>query len=185
METWKPVVGFEGAYSVSSLGRVRRDACIVKTERGQRVFAERIKSQFERDMNGYPQVLVTLSKANKAIQRLVSGVVAEAFIGPRPDGLLVLHSDGNSRNNAAYNLRYGTQKENCKDAVAHGTTLKGHRNPFVILTASQVIEIRSRLSHGCPRGIGTKLAAEYGVHPNTIYAIRKGRSWGWLDGNHV
>lgn len=185
METWKPVVGFEGIYSVSSLGRVRRDACVVKTERGQRVFSERIKSQFERDMNGYPQVLVTLSKENKAIQRLVSGVVAEAFIGQRLDGLLVLHSDGNSRNNAAYNLRYGTQQENCKDAVAHGTTLKGKRNPSNILSGKQVIEIRSRLSQGCSRGIGTKLAEEYGVHPNTIYAIRNGRSWGWLDGNNI
>ncbi len=184
METWKPVVGFEGAYSVSSLGRVRRDACVVKTERGQRVFSERVKSQFERDMNGYPQILVTLSKANKAIQRLVSGVVAEAFIGPRPDGLFVLHADGNSRNNAAYNLRYGTQAENCKDAVAHGTTLKGHRNPFVVLTAPQVIQIRKELE-SAKRGDAVKVARKYGVHQETIYAIRKGRSWGWLDGNHV
>lgn len=185
METWKPVVGFEGMYAVSNTGRVKRVACVVKTERGQRVFAERLKALVERDMNGYPQVLVTLSKNNKAIQLLLSGVVAAAFIGPRPDGMLVLHSDGSSRNNAAYNLRYGTQAENCQDAITHGTTLKGRKNPSNVLSGKQVREIRERLAADSSRGVGTKLAAEYGVNPNTIYAIRKGRSWGWLDGNHV
>ena len=70
METWKPVVGFEGMYAVSNTGRVKRVACVVKTERGQRVFAERLKALVERDMNGYPQVLVTLSKNNKAIEQV-------------------------------------------------------------------------------------------------------------------
>jgi hypothetical protein len=47
--------------------------------------------------------------------------VAEAFHGPRPVGLEVRHLDGDSLNNAASNLRYGTRTENLLDAVEHGT----------------------------------------------------------------
>lgn len=52
---------------------------------------------------------------------LVHHLVAEAFLGPRPHGKYVLHKDGNHNNNAASNLYYGTQSENMKDAIRHGT----------------------------------------------------------------
>ena len=51
----------------------------------------------------------------------VHALVAAAFIGPRPDGLLIRHLDGNPRNNRVGNLQYGTGSENQRDAVVHGT----------------------------------------------------------------
>ncbi len=51
----------------------------------------------------------------------VHKLVAEAFIGPRPEGLQVRHLDGNPRNNNVTNLVYGTSKENHADMVTHGT----------------------------------------------------------------
>lgn len=48
-------------------------------------------------------------------------LVAAAWLGPRPDGLVIRHLDGNSRNNDVRNLAYGTPAENVRDTVRHGT----------------------------------------------------------------
>lgn len=42
----------------------------------------------------------------------IASLVAEAFHGPRPDGLDVSHLDQNSFNNRPENLCYETRKEN-------------------------------------------------------------------------
>jgi hypothetical protein len=44
-EIWKPVVGFEGYYEVSSMGRVRSLDMIIKTKSGSKTFKKgRIRS---------------------------------------------------------------------------------------------------------------------------------------------
>lgn len=53
--------------------------------------------------------------------RYVHDLVAEAFLGPKPQGLEVCHGDNNTRNNAASNLRYATRSENHRDKRKHGT----------------------------------------------------------------
>jgi hypothetical protein len=50
----------------------------------------------------------------------VHQAVAAAFLGARPDGLVVRHLDGNPSNNSLMNLRYGTSAENAYDRIAHG-----------------------------------------------------------------
>jgi hypothetical protein len=67
---------------------------------------------------GYHQL--TLSRDGKRKNVFVHMAVAEAFHGPRPDGLVVRHLDGNPSNNSATNLRYGTPSENARDRIAHG-----------------------------------------------------------------
>lgn len=71
-------------------------------------------------------------------------------------------------------LRWDTRRGNFEDKVANGTVPIGESHPSVILTEIQVLEIRA-----APRthGAGVQLAEKYGVHPNTIYAARGGRSW--------
>jgi hypothetical protein len=41
-------------------------------------------------------------------------LVAETFLGLRPDGMVIDHIDGEKNNNASTNLRYTTVAENCK-----------------------------------------------------------------------
>jgi hypothetical protein len=51
----------------------------------------------------------------------VHALVAEAFFGPRPEGLEVRHLNGDSRDNRAENLEYATHSENLRDRARHGT----------------------------------------------------------------
>lgn len=51
----------------------------------------------------------------------VHHLVLAAFVGPRPQGLLTRHLDGDPANNRLANLTYGTKSENAYDSVAHGT----------------------------------------------------------------
>ncbi len=54
----------------------------------------------------------------------VHSLVAKAFIGLKPDGLVVCHNDGNTLNTNADNLRYDTLSNNMKDRIRHGTAYK-------------------------------------------------------------
>jgi hypothetical protein len=44
----------------------------------------------------------------------VHQLVAEAFLGPRPDGYVVYHIDEDATNNVPDNLKYTTRAENCR-----------------------------------------------------------------------
>ncbi len=103
-ETWRPVVSCEG-YEVSDLGRVR-------TRRGKVM-----KSCPDND--GYPTVKPCVN--GRYMSYRVHRLVAEAFLGERPEGEEVRHLDGNPANNALPNLCYGTRSENNLDSVRHGT----------------------------------------------------------------
>ena len=69
---------------------------------------------------------------------LVHHLIARVFLGPRPPGKLVLHDDGNVRNNAVSNLKYGTNAENMQDAIRHGTLARGSRSGSAKLNEDDV-----------------------------------------------
>lgn len=104
----------------------------------------------------------------------VHTVVCIAFHGPRPEGMMVRHLDGNPLNNKASNLCWGTQQENEADKKRHGTATIGERHPSAVLTEQQVIKIRS---HSQRRGIGAELAREYGISETAVSYIRNGKTW--------
>lgn len=70
-------------------------------------------------------------------------------------------------------LFIGTRKENMRDAVKKGRTTKGKRFNSK-LSLSQVIDIKRRLADG---ERGSSIAKDYGVANNSIYAIKKNRTW--------
>jgi len=108
-EEWKSVC--EGWYEVSNMGRVRRVRAGIGAIPG-RLIKPCINEK------GYCFFTATLDgrRSNPKIHRLV----AEAFIGPRPDGMEINHLDGNKRNNAVTNLEYVTRSENYLHAYAIG-----------------------------------------------------------------
>ena len=128
VEQWRPVRGYEGIYEVSSHGRVRSVDRVVTRSDGQvRRFKGKVRSTPLLQQTGYP--FVNLCIQGKCQVRTVHSLVAEAFIGPRPEGAEVCHNDGNPANNRVDNLRYGTSSDNALDKVRHGThhnTAKTH-----------------------------------------------------------
>lgn len=108
-EHWAPIRGYEGAYEVSSLGRVR------SLPGGKR----RGKVLKPGKVCGYPTYGLSAGVGQKRRYRVYL-LVAAAFIGPRPDGLEVCHNNGDKSDNRAVNLRYDTRNANGRDALIHG-----------------------------------------------------------------
>lgn len=121
-ERWLPVVGHEGFYEVSDLGRVWGvERQIEKPNRygGISVCTIRAKPLAPKpDPKGY--VRVALSREGRVRYVRVHTLVLTAFVGPRPPGKEGLHDDGDGANNALSNLRWGTSTENSYDTVRHG-----------------------------------------------------------------
>lgn len=174
-EIWKDIVGWEGFYRISSLGRIRSMPRLIP--RGNHTLT--IKGLIIKpgiDNHGYP--LFVLARHGERVSRRVHVEVARAFHGPRPKGLDVLHRDGKKTNIRATNLRYGTRSENHMDKVGHGTHSRGERSSKAKLTEKQVLEIRRRyksetISH-------ESLAVYYGVSRKAISMLISGKNWGWL-----
>lgn len=111
-EQWRPVVGHEGHYEVSDHGRVRSLPRTVADSRGHtRTYKGRVLKDGGTE---YPRV--NLGSVRYNVHRLV----LEAFVGPRPDGMVACHYDDNPRNNHVSNLRWGSYSDNARDQVRNG-----------------------------------------------------------------
>lgn len=178
---WRPVIGYEGLYEVSSTGLVRsldRKIVVVNSLCGEfiRIHKGKVLSPGLAGSGAigkrYPQV--QLCRDGNVKQKAVHAIVAEAFIGPCPDGEEVRHLDGNSLNPEANNLAYGTKKQNSMDRVIHGTDNRGEKNYSAKLDVSAVNAIRERFSNGESYKV---LVSEYGVSDVQIYNIVNRKSW--------
>lgn len=149
-------------YEVSSAGNVRHRS-------SRRVPKRRLRFH----PNGY--VYVTLYKNGKRSSFRVHRLVASAFLGPCPGGMETNHKDGNKRNNGASNLEYTDRKTNLLHASALGL-FGGIHHAHTKLTLAQVRFVKATKGLGRPYGC-KNLSKKFGVTPNTISAIRRGRSW--------
>lgn len=123
-EIWKDVLGYEGLYEVSNIGRVRSIARY--NERSKKFYPSKIKS-IEISNNGY--LRVKLSKNGKKKGVCVHRLVAEAFLDNSNKLPQVDHIDGDKNNNCVENLRWVTAKQNIQNP---NTIIKhqGKNNPF-------------------------------------------------------
>lgn len=118
-EIWKDIVGYEGIYQVSNLGRVKSLERIVIDKKGsKKIVSEAIKSQHD---NGNGYMFVGLWKDNKSYNIYVHRLVAIAFI-PNPEFKeTVNHKDFNRSNNNIDNLEWATYSEQEKHKrINHG-----------------------------------------------------------------
>ena len=120
-EVWKDIIGWEGKYQVSNLGRVR-------TLNYKRTNQIRIMSGVT-DIRGYKCIAFREGGAGSRQKHfMVHRLVAQAFI-PNPEGKpFVNHRDGNRKNNNASNLEWCTREENEK----HKIYVLGHPSGSVI-----------------------------------------------------
>jgi hypothetical protein len=105
-EIWADILGFDGIYQVSNLGRIKSLKRYVEHSRhGSLLLQERMRKFTDDDVRGFS---VTLSNNGINISRVVHQVVAENFIDNPLKFNCVRHLDGNKRNNAVNNLEWFT-----------------------------------------------------------------------------
>lgn len=139
MEQWKPVVGFEDGYEVSSLGRIRsidREK-FISGKKGSYTRVYKGKMLTPTFTSNY--ILISLTHGTRF---LVHQLVAKAFI-PNPEGKsFVNHIDGNKHNNRVDNLEWVTSSENRYHALEIGLVAKGEERKGSKLTEDDVRWIR-------------------------------------------
>ena len=170
-EEWRPVVGYEGAYEVSSIGRVRSlDRRVPRGSGTTRVRARILK---QTPLGGYPSV--RLMRAGRGHRERAHTIVLKAFVGPRPDGMYGCHNDGCPTNNKVCNLRWDTPRANCIDRTSH---LDVSEDPSRKLTRKDVRDIRRLREDGLTYQAISDL---YPVGIVQVWRIVKRERWAHVD----
>ena len=113
-EEWRPVVGYEGLYEVSDLGRVQSVDRVDSS--GKRRRSRMLKLIPDKD--GYSKV--SLSRSSKVKQVNLQRLVALHFI-PNPDDLPeVDHINCDRADNRAENLQWVTRSDNRRFSWSRG-----------------------------------------------------------------
>lgn len=124
VEEWRPVVGYEGLYEVSDLGRVRSlDRHIIQRSKYGTYINRHFKGVMLKLIDVYGYKVVSLGKDN---QKHVHRLVAEAFIPnpdnkPQVDHIIPVRNGGT---NVAWNLRWVTHKENSNNELTIDNMIK-------------------------------------------------------------
>jgi hypothetical protein len=167
-EEWRPVPSYDGVYEVSERGRVRR---------GDRLRAIYIAK------NGYPSV--NLWRHNKGRTHCVHWLVAEVFLGPKPEGRQINHRDGNKTNNNPNNLEYVTARGNSDHAIANGlTNNRGEQHGMTRMTNAQVRTVAEHIISN-PKESYTTIGKTLGAHPQAVHRIATRQGWRSVTGDLV
>lgn len=180
-EEWRSVVGWDGFYEVSDIGRVRRIRPARGTQAGHVLIPRK---------GPYPSIILADAASRIWRNARIHRLVAFAFLGqPKPGQREVNHKDTDKWNNRVSNLEWVTSKQNHEHAARMGCyqtganhylvrrpelRRNGERNPMAVLTEPQVIEVIRRLKEGSRQAT---IASEFGVAQATIYMIKTGKTW--------
>jgi hypothetical protein len=169
-EIWKPVIGYEGCYSVSNIGRIRSDRNKKNSHIGK-ILKQKI---------GWSYYSVTLSKDAIKKTRFVAHMVIEAFVGRNTKDLEVNHKDGNKLNNHIDNLEYVTHSENLYHAHRNNfykfpTNHLGSENGRAKIHENDVVLMRKLFSDKTMSTM--QLAVKYGISRAQTNLILNRKSW--------
>ena len=172
-EHWLPVVGFEGLYEVSDLGRIRSIDRIVSSGKQWRGRIRRAyRSKADRRLS------IVLYRASRPTTRRVHRLVLEAFCGLCPEGMEACHYPDNDPSNCRLdNLRWDTPISNHADKIVHGTTNRGERHGMSWLIATDIERIFDLRRHGCTQ---QQISNWLGPHRATVSKVLRGERWGHL-----
>jgi len=167
-EIWNPILGYENLlYEVSNFGRVRS----WRNTRQRKMKKPRILKMDLRE-SGY--IFVSLSDNGKSINKPVSNLVLEAFVGKRPDGKEASHINGDSTDNRVINLIWETHVDNEERKSEHNTKLCGSLIGTSKLKKDDVLEIRRLDKLGLQRKVIGRL---FQIHPVNVMRICRREAW--------
>lgn len=160
-EIWEDIVGYEGFYKMSSLGRIKSSERRINTFKASRIKKELIIKQ-KIHPTGYLYVNLNKNGISKTFK--VHRLVAIAFI-PNPENKPeVNHKKGNKLDNRFWMIEWSTPKENCEHR-----TIKNLIHSK--LCPKKVLEIRSS------NLTNKDLSEKYNVSPGTISKVKLRQSW--------
>jgi hypothetical protein len=169
IEIWKPVVGYEGLYEISSMGRLKSLSKRWFSGTGRECFHDGMIMSLTKSPEGYPQA--RLRKNKIAITHRIHRLVADAFILNPLQYRCVNHIDSNRENNAVENLEWATHQTNRMHALTNGFALRGDKNPLTKLKDADILIIAFESDGKTNR----HLAKQYGVSEGLISMIKNRR----------
>ena len=170
LEQWRDIVGYEGWYQVSNMGRVRRARTGPGTYVG-RILRPRVHT------GGYYQV--SLCKNGKVSNNYIHVLVLKAFVVPCPENYECNHRNGKKQDNRVSNLEWVTHTENINhsyqvlDRTRRGC--KGESNPYAKLTDQKVHRMRRLSASGTYTQ--KQLAEMFGCSRPCVSAVVTRRTW--------
>lgn len=152
LEKIKPIIGFP-RFFVTNLGRVLRK----NSNCGFEEVKQHINKRFYYD--------VGLTKDGKTYTKKVSRLVAQAFIGPIPEGYFVDHIDCNKEHNYVTNLQIITNPENVKRGrdFSIGATLSNIVGKINPVTHGLILALREEYKDKSYAYLSSILKSKYGL----------------------
>jgi hypothetical protein len=166
IEEWRDIIGYEGLYQVSNIGRVKTMARLHREDRPY-MKKERLMNP-PVNSSGYPQVC--LYKGKKGVIQSVHRLVATAFLERKPEDRVINHIDGNKQNNRIDNLEWCTYGHNQAHAIRTGLIVlpKGEDAYNARITNLQRLSIPTMYAEGITQ---RQIARIMGIAQQTVSKI--------------
>ncbi len=173
-EIWKDIIGFEGFYQVSNMGRIKSLAKIIKHSNPKLQCNRKERILRQTKTNGY--LNVSLCKYGIVSQHTSHRLVGLHHVDNPENKPCINHKKGIRHDNRATEIEWATHSENQKHAYDIGlhTKMIGENVNGVKLTEEDVVKIRTLLSNGHTQ---KKIGLTFGVNSSTISDIKTKTTW--------
>ncbi len=172
-EIWMDVIGFEGMYQVSNIGRVKSLDRPMKSGVQKNCIRSGGLLKQQITQHGYYQAYLSKHGLTKGIT--VHRLLALAFIPNPSKKRAVNHKDGNKKNNNLSNLEWVTDSENVRHAFRTGLNRveRGENHASSKFSDAQVEELRA---------FAKKIKRPYAVY-GKIFGISKAYAFQLIKNN--
>lgn len=115
IEAWRAVPGYGGDYEVSNQGNVR-----TRPRVDAKGVMRKLRNHKPSRMDAWGHLGVKLMDGERQDSRYVHQLVLEAFVGPRPTGMVACHWNDVPDDNRLENLRWASPRGNRLDLIRNG-----------------------------------------------------------------